>query len=78
MSCELIHYADWAQQPDVHLLCCDIYGVPSWGQSAPLPIDVYVLDFHRKEDGKQDQALYSFDEDKVTCEECLRKMMLSK
>lgn len=57
----LVHYSDWAQQPDVRL-ACDRWTTPSWNQPDDLPEYVY------QEDGGE---LYTFARtDLVTCLKC--------
>lgn len=61
-----VHYSDWAQQPDVELVC-GRWTTPAWEfvPDGPLPEGVY-----RGDNGD----LYTFSHwDLVTCQECLGK-----
>lgn len=58
----IVHYSDWAQQPDIRIACDHTCGSPAWGVPNSAP-NVFTLDNGR---------LYTFDEPDVTCEACRR------
>ena len=58
---QIIHYADWAAQPDVHIACLDKWTSPVFGYIGTEILEVW------KSDG---DLLYCFNRDLVTCEKC--------
>ena len=68
---DLVHYADYAEQPSVRILCTQQWGTPAWkGTPADrpnLPEHVYSLDI---DGGPPEGVLYTFDSDKTTCPKC--------
>ncbi len=64
-----IHISDYASQPEVRIKCTKQYGTPAWRGTPQwvddLPEGVYALDV-----GDEPAVLYTFDDDKVTCETC--------
>lgn len=55
----VVHYCDWASQPDIHR-ACGTWTRPAWGQCST--VQPWLDD---------DGELYSFDLDDVTCPACL-------
>ncbi len=61
---QIVHYSDWAQQPDVHL-ACGVWTTPTWSpRRVCLPNGIYEGD---------DDVLYAFEGSHrlVSCPECL-------
>jgi len=58
----VVHLSDFAQQPDIRILCDQSYDNPDLTEPSP---GVY---------GRYDLKLYTFDAFRVNCKECLAKM----
>ena len=58
----MIHLVQWAQQPDIQILCTGEY-------STPHHEDTGTPGVHRERKG----LLYTFDESLVTCPDCKEK-----
>ncbi len=59
-----VHRVGWAAQGHVQLACSDSWAEAKWGsddETSTTDEDVHVA---------EDDRLYTFDEDKVTCEAC--------
>lgn len=66
MTEAVVHYSDWAQQPDIHL-ACGRWTLPAWETDDP-PLFTGI---YREERG----GLYTFSQlDRVTCPECRGKI----
>lgn len=64
----LIHWSDYASQPNLRIACDQTWTTPLWGPKRPkceLPEGVYIAGGER---------LYSFDLERVTCPECKQRM----
>jgi hypothetical protein len=57
----VVHYSDWADQPDVRIACDQSYARPTWQGAETAWHGVYR---------REDKRLYAFDEALVTCEPC--------
>lgn len=64
LSEKVVHYSDYASQPDIHL-ACDRWTIPAWGEPSSSILGIYLED----ERGE----FYTFERtDKVTCPGCLK------
>jgi hypothetical protein len=68
----LIHWSDWSQQPEVRIYCTQTCGHP-WAIRT-LPPDVHMIPASRT----QPEMLYTFARSKVTCLDCLRKLLVEE
>ena len=63
-----VHKISYASQPDVKFLCDESWSTPKWGSEEDKQTDdddVHVAD---------DDRHYTFEDTKVTCPECLKKL----
>jgi hypothetical protein len=67
MSLRVIHAVDYASQPDLQIRCDGAWTTPHGNnfksEPKPFPVGVYEA---------SSEYLYTFDEEKVTCAECIR------
>lgn len=61
-----VHYCNWANQPYVQIMCS---GVNEYASKSKLPVGIYETD---------DGSLYTFEEEKVTCEACKKTLQALK
>ena len=62
MTKDIVHYSDWAGQPNIRIACTQNYTQPAWGQSDTKIEGVYA---------SENEGLYTFDICNVTCPKCL-------
>lgn len=64
MATSKIHLVEYASQPDIQYKCDGVWDTPKWNSPTVMPNDgVFIGEMLR---------YYTFDKDKVTCEECLK------
>lgn len=61
-----IHWSDYASHPEIRIACTQ-NGYHPWGADKDLPDDVYNADYE-----SDPNLLYTFKEELVTCEECMK------
>lgn len=61
----LIHRIGYASQPDIQFACDETWSTPKWGTPETPITDVFVSD---------DDRLYTFDNNRVTCPKCVEGM----
>lgn len=71
----VVHYCDWAQEPEIHL-ACGKWTIPAWGKASKthpasglsLPDGIFM---------EVGGGLYTFDkEQQINCEKCLKYTQL--
>jgi hypothetical protein len=65
-----VHYVAWAQQPDIQIYCDNAWTTPGWGE----PLDVLGGEGPVWVTDETPARSYTFDEECVTCPQCLTKM----
>ena len=73
MSEPVIHYCNWAGQPDVGLQCGG-WTTPLWDAPPSPDPDDEVHWGEPLEDEGGEPVLFTFDEKKATCPQCLKGM----
>lgn len=61
LSAVTVHLCDWSGQPDIHIACSETWTMPRW-----FGANTDLKDVYRSEDDR----LYAFDREKVTCKKC--------
>lgn len=59
-----VHSIIYASQPDLQFRCDESWSTPKWGETNTDTPGVFIAD---------DDRLYTFDRDSVTCTTCLAK-----
>lgn len=62
MTERVVHWSDWAGQPDIRIACDQTYEGAAWTQPDDLPEAVHARD---------DDKLYTFETTRVSCRHCL-------
>lgn len=68
---KIIHLCDWAGQPHIHILCDNRWTTPAWIEHYVSEMDLGIPGGPYLDD---DGHFYDFDESKVTCSDCLKKI----
>ena len=63
-----VHYCAWSSQPDIQIFCDGSWAQPAWTHPETETPEVYRTD---------DDRLYTFEKDPVTCPACRSKMALT-
>lgn len=68
---EAVHWSDWAGQPQIRVACDQSYGTPEWSERGGMTDTPNVY-------RRDDQKLYAFERDPVTCDACRSLMPAEK